>query len=224
MPAATEQVITALRASYMDLALSVPLVALGIAVTGSIYYVAVVRPQKADRSLSAWIAYLLPKGHYTTASARVDIWIWVINGLLVIPKYEICVVIAALIAGVGFNDSLIRGFGPAAHWSDATWVAVVIQFLGFYFGFGIGQYSNHLAFHKVPLLWALHRAHHSAESANLFAFLRTHPVEVFLGGAARVITTALGMGLAIYVTGNKLLPHRITHPAPSAPQRRIASP
>jgi sterol desaturase/sphingolipid hydroxylase (fatty acid hydroxylase superfamily) len=60
--------------------------------------------------------------------------------------------------------------------------------------------------HKVPVLWALHRAHHSAESANLFTFLRSHPLEHFVNGATRVMGTAAGIGLALYITGAKLLP------------------
>jgi sterol desaturase/sphingolipid hydroxylase (fatty acid hydroxylase superfamily) len=203
---AAQQVFVALRSAYSELILSIPLVALGIAITGSIFYFAVVRPQVADRSLSAWLTYLLPPEQYTSKSARVDLWVWLINGLLIVPIYEICVVVGGMIAGVGFNERLAQAFGARASLVDSTWAAVVIQFLGFYFGFGIGQYSNHLAFHKIPCLWALHRAHHSAESANLFAFLRTHPVEIFLGGAVRVVTMAIGMGIAIYFTDGTLLP------------------
>jgi len=207
---ASEQVIAALRSSYADLLLSLPLVALGILITGSIFYVAVVRPQLPDRSGSAWIKYLFPKEHYTTTSAKIDIWVWLINGLIFIPIFEVCVALASLIIGVGAYDVLADVFGPGTRAVDTLWAVVVLQFLGFYFGSGIGQYAGHLAFHKVPVLWALHRAHHSAESPNLFAFLRSHPLEIFLNGATRVLGAAVGIGIALYLTGAKLLPEATT--------------
>lgn len=58
--------------------------------------------------------------------------------------------------------------------------------------------------HKVPALWALHRAHHSAESANLFTFLRSHPLEHFINGATRIAGTAAGIGAAVYLTGGQM--------------------
>lgn len=203
---AAGQVLTALRSAYSDLLLSVPLVALGILITGSVFYFAVVRPHLADRSFSGWIRYLLPKEHYTSTSAKIDLWVWLINGLIFIPIYEACVIVAGLIIGVGAYDILANIFGPGTSAFDAVWTVVVVQFLGYYFGIGLGQYGGHLAFHKVPLLWALHRAHHSAESPNVFAFLRSHPLEIFLNGATRVMGAAAGLGIALYFTGGKLLP------------------
>lgn len=103
---ATEQVIAAIRGSYTDLLLSVPLVAVGILITGSIFYLMVVRPTLAERSLSGWIHYLVPREFYTSRSAKVDIGVWLINGLLVIPVYEVSVILAGLFVGVGANYTL----------------------------------------------------------------------------------------------------------------------
>jgi len=202
---ATEQLFAALRGAYADLLLSLPLVAFGILITGSIFYFVVVRPRIADRTFSGWMRFLFPKEHYTTTSAKLDLKVWLINGLLVIPIYEVCVVLAALTIGIGAYEILAQLFGPGVNTVDAVWASVLLQFLGFYLGIGIGQYTGHLAFHKVPCLWALHRAHHSAESPNLFAFLRSHPLEIFLNGATRVLGAAAGIGIALYFTGAKLL-------------------
>jgi sterol desaturase/sphingolipid hydroxylase (fatty acid hydroxylase superfamily) len=207
---APAQLLSALRGSYADFLLSIPMVIVGILITGSIFYLAIVRPQLPHRSLSGWIEYLFPREHYTTSSAKVDLWVWLINGLLVIPIYEVCVIAGGLLVGVSAYDVLAMMFGPGHGAVHAVWAAVLLQFFGFYFGIGLGQYLGHLAFHKVPVLWALHRAHHSAESPNLFAFLRSHPIEIFLNGATRVLGAAAGVGIALYFTGNKLLPGTTT--------------
>jgi sterol desaturase/sphingolipid hydroxylase (fatty acid hydroxylase superfamily) len=201
-----DQVLQAVQEAYAGLLWSVPLVLAGIVLTGSAFYFAFVRPQTRGRGWKAWLGYLFPRDMYTTRSAKVDINVWLLNGLIFIPVFEACVIITGLVAGVSFNELFAGWFGPAATLTSQVWLIVAIQFLGFWFGQGIGQYSGHLAMHKVPALWALHRAHHSAESANLFTFLRSHPLEHFINGATRVIGTAAGLGIALYITASQLLP------------------
>jgi sterol desaturase/sphingolipid hydroxylase (fatty acid hydroxylase superfamily) len=206
MDDAARLVFTAIQEAYLGLLYSLPLVLAGILLTGSTFYLLFVRKHLEARSFRAWITYLFPKSNYTSASARIDIKIWLLNGLIFIPLFEISVVLAGIILGVSFLDILreILGSGPDVR---LGLVAIVsIQFLGFWFGQGIGQYSGHLAMHKVPALWALHRAHHSAESANLFTFLRSHPLEHFINGATRVVGTAAGTALGLYLTSSNLLP------------------
>lgn len=201
-----QQVMTAFSEAYWGLAISIPLVLAGILLTGSLFYLCIVRPRMEDRSFGGWLGYLFPREMYTSPSAMIDIKVWILNGLLFIPLFEACVVIVGLAGGVGFVDLLEGWFGAGPMIAQGLVGIVVVQFLGFWFGQGIGQYSGHLALHRVPLLWAVHRAHHSAESANLFAFLRSHPLEHFINGTTRVAGTAAGMAIALYLTGGKLLP------------------
>lgn len=203
---ATGQVMHAITESYYALLVSVPLVLAGILLTGSVFYLSFVRPKMKQRTVGAWLAYLFPKEHYVTASAKIDIKIWLLNGVVFIPLFEACVIVVGLIGGMNFVDLLQKSFGTDSHLIDSLPLLVAIQFLGFWLGQGIGQYSGHLAMHKVPALWALHRAHHSAESANLFTFLRSHPLEHFINGATRVFGTAAGTGAAVYIAGGTLLP------------------
>ncbi|WP_299875971.1 sterol desaturase family protein [uncultured Cocleimonas sp.] len=41
-------------------------------------------------------------------------------------------------------------------------------------------YWQHRIFHKVPLLWKLHRVHHSDETLDVTSAIRFHPIEIFL--------------------------------------------
>jgi sterol desaturase/sphingolipid hydroxylase (fatty acid hydroxylase superfamily) len=201
-----EQVIDAAWQAYLALIWSVPLVFAGILLTGSAYYLAFLRPRMGGRGWKHWLSYLFPREMYSSPSARIDIKVWLLNGLVFIPIFEACVIMAGLVAGVGFVDLYKGWFGPAPSGLHQAWSIAAFQFLGYWLGQGIGQYSGHLAMHKVPALWALHRAHHSAESANLFTFLRSHPLEHFLNGTTRVLGMAAGLGLAVYLTGAHFLP------------------
>jgi sterol desaturase/sphingolipid hydroxylase (fatty acid hydroxylase superfamily) len=204
-----DEMVRSVEGAYVALAWSIPLVLGGILLTGSFFYFVFVRPQMQQRSWKDWLTYLFPREHYTSSSARIDLKVWVLNGLLFMPLFEACVLLTSLLAGVTFVDLFSRWIGSANSLALPIWLAVMAQFIGFWLGQGIGQYSGHLAMHKVPFLWALHRAHHSAESANLFAFLRSHPLEHFANGTTRVLGTSSGLGLAVYLTGGLLLPETI---------------
>jgi sterol desaturase/sphingolipid hydroxylase (fatty acid hydroxylase superfamily) len=203
---ATEIVLGAIRSSYFDFFLNIPLVIVGIVLAGALFYFLLQKPERESASFTGFLRYLFPKENYSGSSARVDFWVWVLNGLFFVPLFAITVAIASLILGVSFHERLVALFGPGPQFVTATWAIIAVQFFGNYLGFGIGQYGGHLAHHKIPVLWALHRAHHSTETANFFAFFRSHPLENFINGATRVIGAAVGIGLAIYVSGGELLP------------------
>jgi sterol desaturase/sphingolipid hydroxylase (fatty acid hydroxylase superfamily) len=45
----------------------------------------------------------------------------------------------------------------------------------------LGQWLKHVALHKVPCLWSLHKVHHANVSLSIFSDYRIHIVEVFIG-------------------------------------------
>lgn len=57
------------------------------------------------------------------------------------------------------------------------------------------RYFLHRLMHRVPLLWAFHKVHHSAEVLTPFTLYRTHPVEAFLNGIRGAVTLGLVTGL-----------------------------
>lgn len=61
----------------------------------------------------------------------------------------------------------------------------------------LAVYFSHRLFHQVPVLWRIHRAHHSDTSYDTSTALRFHPVEV-------LINTALTLGI-IVVSGLPLI-------------------
>lgn len=195
--------------SYLDFAEAMPLVIAGLILLGAIYFRFALPAGQRGKGWRGLMAYLAPAELYRSNSARIDIWIWIINGLIFIPAFQVVVALCGLIGGSWLDQALLAAFGPRTGLVGPLWVVVTIQVLASYFGQGFGQYSSHLALHKIPALWAIHRAHHSAEAANIFAFLRSHPLEIFINSGFRIFCGALALGLAIYATGGKLLPETI---------------
>jgi sterol desaturase/sphingolipid hydroxylase (fatty acid hydroxylase superfamily) len=55
-------------------------------------------------------------------------------------------------------------------------------------------YGQHFIFHKVPLLWRLHRMHHSDLDVDLSTGVRFHPIEILISLAIKIaLVLALGV-------------------------------
>lgn len=65
--------------------------------------------------------------------------------------------------------------------------------------FDFTSYWFHRLAHKAPLLWRLHRVHHSDTSMDASTFFRGHPFEIGVFGTASIIAVALfGMDLLTF--------------------------
>lgn len=59
----------------------------------------------------------------------------------------------------------------------------------------LGRYVLHYLAHRVPVLWELHKVHHSAEVMTPFTVHRVHPIEAWLNGLRGAATTAVVAGV-----------------------------
>ena len=58
--------------------------------------------------------------------------------------------------------------------------------------YDITTYWIHRSAHKFPLLWRLHRVHHSDIALDSSTFFRSHPIEpIFVFGVGNILTAAL---------------------------------
>ncbi|MEZ5513576.1 MAG: sterol desaturase family protein [Steroidobacteraceae bacterium] len=82
-----------------------------------------------------------------------------------------------------------RGIGLAQVFDWPLWLAAVVGFLGL----DLAIYAQHRASHAVPLLWRLHRVHHTETHLDFTSALRFHPVEIVLSACWRwLVIVALG--------------------------------
>ncbi|HEV3396977.1 MAG TPA: sterol desaturase family protein [Xanthobacteraceae bacterium] len=58
----------------------------------------------------------------------------------------------------------------------------------------VAIYAQHVAFHKVPLLWRLHRMHHADLDIDVTTGVRFHPIEIVLSMLIKIaVVLALGI-------------------------------
>ncbi|MCG8671169.1 MAG: sterol desaturase family protein [Pseudomonadales bacterium] len=84
-------------------------------------------------------------------------------------------------------------------------------------------YGQHVAFHRFPLLWRLHKVHHADKDYDVTTGSRFHPIEILLSMLIKMaIVAILGgpviavilfeiilNGMAMFNHGNIALPYRI---------------
>ncbi|MGH6770406.1 MAG: sterol desaturase family protein [Xanthobacteraceae bacterium] len=69
-------------------------------------------------------------------------------------------------------------------------VAALIGFLAL----DLVIYLQHVAFHKIPLLWRLHRMHHADLDIDVTTGVRFHPIEILISLAIKIaVILALGV-------------------------------
>jgi sterol desaturase/sphingolipid hydroxylase (fatty acid hydroxylase superfamily) len=69
----------------------------------------------------------------------------------------------------------------------------IASLLGF-LALDLAIYAQHVAFHKVPLLWRLHRMHHADLDIDVTTGLRFHPIEILISMLIKIaVVIALGI-------------------------------
>lgn len=74
------------------------------------------------------------------------------------------------------------------------WMQVIIAIVAL----DLTSYWVHRTSHRAPLLWRLHRVHHSDNNLDTSSYFRGHPFEAFTFGTAFMITAVL-LGLELNV-------------------------
>jgi sterol desaturase/sphingolipid hydroxylase (fatty acid hydroxylase superfamily) len=101
---------------------------------------------------------------------------WPANlGVAAISSGLVRLVFPAAAVGIAFAVEA-HGWGllNVVHLPD--WLSVVAAVVVL----DLALYAQHVAFHKVPVLWRLHRMHHADLELDVTTGLRFHPVEVLL--------------------------------------------
>ncbi len=113
------------------------------------------------------------------------------SNLAILVVSTLCVRVLVPTAAVG--ASLLaagRGWGLLHAWPLRLSVAALIGFLVL----DLAIYAQHVVFHKVPVLWRLHRMHHADLDIDVTTGVRFHPIEILISLLIKIVTViALGI-------------------------------
>jgi sterol desaturase/sphingolipid hydroxylase (fatty acid hydroxylase superfamily) len=74
----------------------------------------------------------------------------------------------------------------------------VILFLAY----ELGYWTDHYLKHRIPVLWELHKVHHTAEVLSPLTSFRMHPFDTWIFSNILAVSAALANGIASYLFGD----------------------
>jgi sterol desaturase/sphingolipid hydroxylase (fatty acid hydroxylase superfamily) len=106
-------------------------------------------------------------------------------GIVAVDAVAVRLLIPTAAAGVALLADA-RGFG-LFHWLGwSGWFAGLLGFVVL----DLVIYGQHMAFHRLPWLWRLHRVHHADLDVDVTTGVRFHPVEILLSMVIKIATVA----------------------------------
>ena len=178
---------------YWGYLLSAAVIAVGVYLWGA--------GRRRRVSLGGVIRFLLPRRIVLHRSTRHDLGVFVVNALLHTflfagPLHGLSSFVSARTYSAG---AAVFGAvdAPLAGWPFVL-AATVVVFAAADFAF----YVAHRLLHRIPLLWELHKVHHSAPVLTPFTVFRRHPGDVLFDGVVSGIVLGLVYGALGYAGGS----------------------
>jgi sterol desaturase/sphingolipid hydroxylase (fatty acid hydroxylase superfamily) len=148
------------------------------------------------RSWRGFWQHCLPFRTLQHPSARADIWFYLSTKLI---GFQI-LSSAAVAVGVGVTVNRLLQFvvpWPPAITPGSTGLLGLFTLTMLLIN-DIGRYLSHYLQHRVPVLWELHKAHHSAEAMVVFTTHRAHPLELLIAGCVEGLFGGIVYGVWLF--------------------------
>lgn len=150
-------------------------------------------------SLRDYLRFAFPRRVYASRSFAVDVQIFLFERALA-PMRWIALALSVAVVATSLAEGLEALFGPVTPASPGAATTALLG-LALFLAADFGTYVTHRLSHQLPLLWAFHRVHHSAEALNPLTLNRKHPVYSLLGVLIDCLTVAPIQALVLYGFG-----------------------
>jgi len=103
----------------------------------------------------------------------------------------------------GVAALLTNWLGPSPQWRAPDWALNAIRTIAIFLAYELGFFFDHTLKHRVPALWELHKAHHSAEVLTPLVNFRVHPIDSLILANNLALFIGIIGGVAQYALGRK---------------------
>ena len=146
----------------------------------------------------------LGAGYFFSISSLIDVMLMIINvllkALLLLPVLGTSLGVAIVI-GSWLQDNI--GDADLSIHLSVPIIALLFSLVLFLIDDGT-RFLTHLAMHRVPFLWSLHKLHHSATVLTPLTIYRVHPLESTIYFARGVLSAGLVIGVFVWLFGRVL--------------------
>ncbi|MEM7424830.1 MAG: sterol desaturase family protein [Pseudomonadota bacterium] len=150
------------------------------------------------------LARIFDRKVFFSRSAVADYQIFAINRVVttfISPLLITKIAIATALFYALHEQEFLR----AGHFSDASKTTVVALFsVSMFVIDDFTKYLVHRWMHRFPMLWAIHKIHHSAETLTPVTVYRVHPLEGVLYGTRSAVAQGIAISVFIYLFGDKV--------------------
>jgi sterol desaturase/sphingolipid hydroxylase (fatty acid hydroxylase superfamily) len=162
------------------------------------YWCQVAAEQKRG-SLLSFLNFCFPFDAWSRASAQMDVKIYIVNRLTyglvgwVEPACKLSV--AAAVSWLLMHTFPHEGLGASSYLTAICCGVILVLASEF------ALYWSHQMEHRIPVLWELHKLHHSATFLSPLTGARLHPLSIMFGGGFQGVVTGLTAGLVAFAFG-----------------------
>ncbi len=155
---------------------------------------------RTDRqSLRGFFRHAIPPGTFSHPSARADILFWLSRHLVFKLLAWPMGLASAAIVGAVVHGAMVHVFGaPSRAPGHATPIELGLFTLTMLLAYDLSYYCYHFLQHKIPLLWELHKVHHSAEVMVGLTKDRIHPIDDIMNHLWDGLVPGLVYGLWLF--------------------------
>jgi sterol desaturase/sphingolipid hydroxylase (fatty acid hydroxylase superfamily) len=130
------------------------------------------------KTLSRFLRFMLPADILTHASARADFSFWISRKLVMLLIALPTGASITVACGYISHAVLATILGDLGHASEYLTVPTLVLFtITMLLAYDISYYLYHNLQHRIPILWELHKVHHSAEVMVGTTKDRIHPID-----------------------------------------------
>lgn len=159
---------------------------------------------KHTLSASGALKEIVSKKMWWNRSARADYGVWTLNTAIML------VLSPRLLGQVGVGILVFQllhelyGGRPAPISFVPEWCIMLAFTLSLFVLDDFSKYAVHRLLHRIPVLWAFHKVHHSATSLNPITVFRTHPVEGVIFTLRGALVQGACIAIFVFVFGSKV--------------------
>ena len=155
-------------------------------------------------SAKAAIKKIFDKNVWLSSSSLADFKIILVNRVIMsgtaaalVTQITISTFLYKLLHGQALIEPL------ALHFASAGSVAVLFTVF-FFLVDDFSRFYVHRLMHRIPVLWAFHQVHHSAETMTPFTIFRTHPMEGLIFALRTSIVQGIVISIFLFLFGSKV--------------------
>lgn len=149
------------------------------------------------RTLGTFSKHFFSKDLWFHPSAINDYIFVILSTLIFIPVVDMIRLDAVIPMGLALMIMEILPLAPQE--GEIGWGVIALYTLCHVVILDFCLFFAHYLLHKVPILWELHKVHHSAKVLTPLTALRIHPVELLFSGCIGMIGVGFVYGVFVYL-------------------------